>query len=202
MIAEDIRVTGCVNWNNEPASDLRDELPDNVTAVRLDSVLLSRSDAGFVAGRKFDGEGFGYLPTFNDTDENVRVDTMDIVKLSHTLIGVDGERTVELRPDYFVFEDDDGRYSVYYQVDADTRTAGWLDSALHLFITGQKSVSQMERSDLYDEEWKNDLRITEVGIAAALARGDERGALIRAAYHFGIPTTNIVKHMPKKVINE
>ncbi len=201
VLTEDIRTTGEVNWNQQPSDDIGDELPGNVTAVRLDNVFMARKDMNFFAGRKLDGKGLGSLPKLSEPDLNVHLDEMDTLKLSYTLIGSDGERELELRPDVFIFEDDEGRYSVYHQQDADTVTWGWLDSALHVFMTGQQELMKIRDSEIYDENWKIDLRITEVGIAAAMARGDERGALIRAAYHFGVPTTGIVKHIPREVMN-
>ena len=164
--------------------------PENVATAQLYRLTLETRDNPIGITKVFSGEGLERLPRLHEFDDGNRWEKVEGIEVSYKVRHAGGREFVEtLHPDYFIFEDDRGNYSVFYQETHQTETAAVVGSAADAFM---RPHSDFEEFDFTDHgELGQDCAIAQLEVNAAMARGDMREAMRVSAMQFGVPVTYI-----------
>lgn len=170
--------------NNQPIRD--EDTPENVTVATLSRIDFVTDEFPVGMTVFLPEQDVNSLPQLREPDDDVRWDCVEMVRLTYKLTHASGTEQIVVKPDYFIFEDKNGRYDLFYQEDADIHTAALLDSALEAIVRAEQQFYEFRDRKEYDEEWFEEYRITELRVNAALAAGDMKMASLIARNHFGV----------------
>ena len=164
--------------------------PENVATAQLISLTLETRDHPQGITKLFSGDGLERLPQLHELDDGTRWEKVLGIEASYKIRHGGGREFVEtLHPDYFIFEDDRGEYSVFYQETHQTETAAVIGSAADAFVRPHSDFDEFDFSD--HGEMGQDCFIAQIEVNAAMARGDLREAMRVSAMQFGVPVTYV-----------
>ena len=167
-----------------------DDYPENVATAQLSRLTLETRDHPQGITKLFSGDGLERLPQLHELDDGTRWEKVQGIEVSYTVRHATGREFVEtLHPDYFIFEDDRGEYSVFYQEMHQTETAAVIGSAAEAFVRPHSDFDEFDFTD--HGEMGQDCFIAQVEVKAAMARDDMREAMRVAAREFGVPVTYV-----------
>lgn len=169
--------------NNQPRRNA--DTPENVSVATLSRIDFVTDEYPVGITAFLSEHGANSLPQLREPDDDVRWDRVEMVRLTYKLTHASGTEQVVVKPDYFIFEDKNGRYDLFYQEDADIHTAALLDSALEAIVRAEQQFYEFRDRKEYDQEWFEEYRITELRVNAALAAGDIGMASLIVRNHFG-----------------
>ena len=175
---------GMNNYRERPSA-----YPENVSVSHIFSAEFETREFPVGMTKFFNNRGLEELPQLREPDDAALWDSANKVVVGYKLMHADGsDEIVKVRPDYFVFEDKDGRYNVFHQDESDVRTSLLIDRHSDAILRPHMDFPEFKfGSGDYHEDWFEEYRVTELRINAALAAGNVEYATTIARNHFRVP---------------
>ena len=172
------------------------DYPANMSVARLAELDLQTANVPEGIAVRFESDDMGQLPPLVKRHSYGPGMEVEAITVGYELTHGDGsQQMVRLKPDYFIFEDSAGEYTIFYQASvAEVSTQSYIPCAGELFMRPHYVFNEFRR---IDQEEEQDYIIMRLGIDAALLRKDYRTAMRAAAYHFGVPIDYVKNILPE-----
>ena len=193
LVEDPWETTEMLHYPTRPA-----EYAENVSVAQLWMLELRTREYPVGITKFFNAEGLDRLPQLREEGCESEFASVEYIEVGYKILKAGGDsETVKLSPDYFIFEDANGVYNVFYQDASDFRTQSLIDSAADTFMRPQQDFEEFGGYSDYGSEWAQDCLIAQLRINAALSRGDTKSAVEIATYQLGIPPGHLRELLAK-----